>query len=228
MEARLNNMHRALNEKKRKRERFREAYGVLQSMSTQEMRDLDLENSDEIITLLCAKFGWKTLLLIGQLVSKLPLIISRQIEKQIISSSIVELSKTITLDELHLVKLLLARCTDFLEFSYEKSLAAMSISACIPLQRILYPPTTICYSCGSNLQLQNQRPARIAVFEKEGPVPGIKFTLRCRPCNLNYGFSMFGNGDNGYRFYKTRRPYIESSNVTYLARGLCLEQIYLA
>ena len=153
--------------------------------------------------------------------------ICSNIEECILAGSFPELEKFVTLDELHTVVEVLRKCQDFLDFSYEKSLVALSENAKIPLHRILYPPTTVCFTCGWSLQLQSQ-PASVTVFEKDKPLPGIKFTLKCRNCNFHYGYSMYGNNDEGYRFYPKRRPYIESSNVTMVSRGLCLEHICLA
>lgn len=227
MEAKLEKMLAASKERKRKRDRIREAIGVLQSTSLQELSDIEFENSDKIICLLTAKFGWKTVFLIGRLLSKLPSLIASQVEQHVLSGPVGKLAKCVTVDEIAVIKKLLSRCNDFLEFSFDSSLAEISKSSCFPLQRILYPPTTSCFTCGWTLQLQN-RPARISVFEKEGSLPGIKFTLKCRNCKINYGYSMYGNCEQGYRFYDSRQPYIESSNVVYLVRGLCVEQIYLA
>ncbi|KAJ7386008.1 hypothetical protein OS493_012341 [Desmophyllum pertusum] len=134
-----------------------------------------------------------------------------------------ELTRTITKDELRVIVELLRRCEDFLEFSFENSVSTIAINAAIPIQRILYPPVQLCLRCGWTLQLQSQ-PAIVTVFENHETFPGMKFSLKCRNCNIHYGYSMYGSGEDGYRFYPKRRPYVESSNVTYLARDLCLQQ----
>lgn len=226
MEARLTSMFAKSRERKRRRDVIDQAFEELRSTATQELTETNYTRSDDIIALLCVKFGWKTVFTVGRLLSQLPPVVASHIEQQILSGSFAELEKTLTLDEIHVIANMLRKCDDFLEFSYEKSLASISKTAGIPLHRILYPPTSVCFTCGWSLQLQSH-PARVTVFETVEPLPGVKFTLRCRNCNLHYGYSMYGNGEEGYRFYEKRRPYIESSNVTYLSRDLCLQQIRL-
>ena len=164
---------------------------------------------------------------VGRLLSNLPQVVASHIEQHILAGSFAELERTVTLDEIHVIVNMWRKCEDFQGFSFEHSLASISKKAEIPLHRILYSPTTVCLSCGWSLQLQS-KPAHVTVFETCQPLPGIKFSLRCRNCNLHYGYSMYGNGEKGYRLYEKRRPYIESSNVTYLSRDLCLQQICLA
>lgn len=227
MEAKLKARCAASKERKRKRDQMEEAISVLRSTTLQELRSIDFSKSDEVIAMLCLKFRWKTVFVLGRLLSKLPKVISSHIELQILAGSFPELEKMVTQEELHAVIDALQNCQDFLDFSYENSVVAISENAGIPLHRILFPPATICFTCGWSLQLQSQ-PAIVTVFEKDKPLPGIKFSLKCRNCNLHYGYSMYGNSDDGYRFYDKRRPYVESSNVTFVSRSLCLQHICLA
>lgn len=187
---------------------------------------LKFSKSDDLIAMLCVKFGWKMVFVLGRLLSILPQVISGNTEQRILAGSFPELEKMVTIDELHAVIDLLRKCQDFVDFSYEKSVVAISENAKIPLHRILFSPTTACFTCGWSVQLQSQ-PATVTVFEKDKPLPGIKFTLKCRNCNFHYSYSMNGNSEEGYRFDEKRRPYIESSNVTFVSRGSCLEQICL-
>lgn len=217
----------ASKDRKRANDRIGEAMSILRSVTLREMEDMSSESSCDIIALLCAKFGGKPLLVLGQLLSKLPSVISQQIEDKVLSASVGELGKSLTKEELAVMKSLLSRCEDFLQFSLDESLTEISRCASIPLRRILYPPTTTCFHCGWSLSQQN-RPAKVTVFEHSQPIPGLKFTLKCCNCKVNYGYSMFGDTDKGYKFYDKRRPYVESSNVSYLARELCLQQIHLA
>lgn len=227
MEGKLNKIFEAPKERKRKRDEFQEAFSVLRSASLHDLTEMDFASSDDIITVLSAKFGWRTVFVVGRLMSVLPSVISRHLEEKILAGMVGELTRTITKDELRVIIDLLRRCEDFLEFSYENSVSTIAINAAIPIQRILYPPIQLCLRCGWTLQLQSQ-PAIVTVFENHETFPGMKFSLKCRNCNIHYGYSMYGSGEDGYRFYAKRRPYVESSNVTYLARDLCLQQICLA
>ena len=227
MEAKLKARCTLSKERKRKRDQIEDALSVLRSISLQDLGNLEFSKSDDLIALLCVKFGWKTVFVLGRLLSILPRVICGNIEQRILEGSFPELEKMVTLDELHALNDVLRTCQDFIDFSYEKSVVAISANAKIPMHRILFPPTTTCFTCGWTLQMQSQ-PANVTVFEKDEPLPGIKFNLKCRNCNCHYGYSMYGNNDEGYRFYEKRRPYIESSNVTFVSRGLCLEHICLA
>ena len=227
MEAKLRARCAASKERKRKRDQLQEAISVLRSTPLQDLEGFEFSNSDEVLALLCLKFGWKTVFVLGRLLSNLPGVILSHIAQKIVAGSFPVLEKILTLEDVHAVVDALGKCQDFLDFDYETSVAAISESAGIPLHRIFFPPATICFTCGWSLQLQSQ-PALVTVFEEDNPLPGIKFALKCRNCNLHYGYSMYGNSDSGYRFYEKRRAYVEASNVTFVSRSLCLQHICLA
>ena len=137
-----------------------------------------------------------------------------------------EFGSVITKKEFRAIKELFRKFNAIQRFSYDEHIDAVSKKAGFPLHRILCPPTEVCLLCGWSLSLRNV--AYITLFDRETIVPGIKFLLRCQNCKVNYGYSMYGNTENGYKFYQEKRPYVEASNVTYLSRGLCLDQIHLA
>lgn len=86
--------------------------------------------------------------------------------------------------------------------------------------RFLVPPTTSCISCTKALS-GNHNPVKVTWFGLSGMEDAIKLSLRCRNCKLNYNFSQYGNGEQGYRYYDQPRDTIEASDVTYLDRMLC-------
>ena len=227
MEAKLQRLSQASKDRKRKHDRLKEALEVLQSATCDELTDMCFASSNDIITVLSAKFGWKSLFVLGRLVTKLPSGVSNQLNERLVAATVGELGRSTSLQEVTLMKALLNKCQDFLDFSYEDGLVDISQIASFPFRRILFPPTTVCFECGWNLSPQN-RPARVTVFENAETIPGIKFTLKCSNCKINFGYAMFGDTQRGYRFYNKPRPYVESSNVTYLDRRLCLQQIHLA
>ena len=178
MEALLKARCAASKERKRKRDEIGEGFSVLRATSLHDLRQMEFTNSEDIVAMLCIKFGWKTVFILGSLLSNLPQVITSHLEEHILAGSFGELEKIVTLDELHVLVELLRKYEEFLDFSYENSVAAISESAGIPLHRILYPPITACSTCGWSLQIQSQ-PASVTVFEKDEPLPGIKFSFKC-------------------------------------------------
>lgn len=92
-------------------------------------------------------------------------------------------------------------------------MAAISKCAVVPFNEILFPLTEVCFECPDGLSLQS-KPAHVIVFEKEGSFPGIKFSLKCQHCKTHYGFSMYGNINDGYKYYEESWSYIEASNAS--------------
>ena len=92
---------------------------------------------------------------------------------------------------------------------------------------ILAPPVTNCCNCKSLLIAQNKT-GTVTVFSGESLKTAMKLSLRCKDCKLNYGYSMFGNIQEGYHFYKEERPYVEASDGVFMERRLCLFQVSLA
>jgi len=86
--------------------------------------------------------------------------------------------------------------------------------------RYLVPPTTSCVCCHASLSLHND-PVSVRCFSLNGSQNGIKLTLRCKKCKLNYNYSQYGNVECGYHYYDKPRNYVEASDVTYLERELC-------
>ena len=70
--------------------------------------------------------------------------------------------------------------------------------------------------------------SNVTVFSMNTIKTAMKLCLRCQDCDINYGYSMFGNGKKGYRFYDEERPYVEATDEVFLERSLCLLQISLA
>ena len=175
MEAKLQRLSQASKDRKRKHDRLKEALEVLQSATCDELTDMCFASSNDIITVLSAKFGWKSLFVLGRLVTKLPSGVSNQLNERLVAATVGELGRSTSLQEVTLMNALLNKCQDFLDFSYEDSLADISQLASFPFRRILFPPTTVCFECGWNLSPQN-RPARVIVFENAETIPGIKFS----------------------------------------------------
>ena len=68
----------------------------------------------------------------------------------------------------------------------------------------------------------NHDPTRVICFTLMGPIPAQKITLRCKSCELNYRYEMYGGAKiGGYRYYDDSRDYISASNVIYVHVELC-------
>lgn len=227
MEQRLKLNLDAARGQKRKREQIEEALSTIRAFSLFELSAMDSLAADDVATVLCAKLGWKTFLVVQNFLLKLPKIAFKQIQSRFMTALARELSIVIDLSDMSVVRALTNKHRDLACFSLDECLDSVSKRAGIPFQRILTPPTEICLSCGCNLSLQSQ-PAYITVFEKDGPFPGMKFSLKCQKCKTHYGYSCYGGSANGYKFYDDERCYVEASNISYLSRSLCLEHAYLA
>ena len=74
--------------------------------------------------------------------------------------------------------------------------------------------------CRCSMRLSSHHePTVVACYTIRGPCCALKLNLRCHQCipNVNYGYSMYGNKTEGYKFYEEPRPFIEASNCTYLS-----------
>ena len=226
MESKLCQLAAASRVTKRKLQRVEEALLTLKSLSISELSEVGLDCSDDSYPLLCAKLGWSATFILGRLTSSLPKVLPQDLEEKILTGLSMEFGSVITKNEFRAIKELFRKFNAIQRFSYDEHIDAVSKKAGFPLHRILCPPTEVCLLCGWSLSLRNV--AYITPFDRETIVPGIKFLLRCQNCKVNYSYSMYGNTENGYKFYQEKRPYVEASNVTYLSRGLCLDQIHLA
>lgn len=69
---------------------------------------------------------------------------------------------------------------------------------------ILAPQVTNCCNCESLLVAQNKI-CTVTVFSGESVRTAMKLSLRCKDCKLNYGYSVFGNIQEGYHFLQRRK-----------------------
>lgn len=90
----------------------------------------------------------------------------------------------------------------------------------MPHLRFLGPPAVSCYQCHSPL-CANNSPTSIVFYSQDGPIPASKIILRCTRCKLNYHPEMFGNGEEGYRYYDRIQPIVKCTQQAYMERHLC-------
>ena len=60
----------------------------------------------------------------------------------------------------------------------------------IPHLAFLGPPVASCFTCDSQLRSHNP-PSTVVCYGFDGPIPGLKITLRCVKCGLNYRYILF-------------------------------------
>ena len=92
---------------------------------------------------------------------------------------------------------------------------------------LLTPPSNTCSVCSRLLTLHN-KPCDVAVYSLCGKTKGLKFSLRCECCKINYNYDRYGNKSTGWCLYKTSRPLVEATDVCFLDRILLEFQCTLA
>ena len=90
----------------------------------------------------------------------------------------------------------------------------------VPTNMFLCPPLSNCIHCDASLQIHHE-PTVVTCYTWDGPIPALKLTLRCKPCNLNYRYEQYGNSTDGYRYYSQTQPMVMASQVAYVDRTCC-------
>ena len=90
---------------------------------------------------------------------------------------------------------------------------------------VLAPPVGNCVNCLSNkgkgyALKQNNKMVKIKYISTKGVLMKQKLCLRCTKCGLNYNYSKYGNGDQGYRFYDEQRSAVEANDCTFVNRTI--------
>ena len=57
---------------------------------------------------------------------------------------------------------------------------------------LLTPPVSLCVACNQVLA-GHDKPCDVTIYGLRGKVPGIKFSLCCDHCKLNYNYNQYGN-----------------------------------
>ena len=91
----------------------------------------------------------------------------------------------------------------------------------------LSPPVQRCIKCNTSLQCHN-KPSEVMVYKMDGAMKTLNMCWRCENCDLNYNYCRFGDKKDGYQFYDIERPYIQSTNCSFVDRQLCRYQIFLS
>lgn len=92
---------------------------------------------------------------------------------------------------------------------------------------VLAPPVNQCYDCNHHLTFNHL--TQVKCYTLSGANDITKVTLRCKGCGISYNYAHFGDkGDLGFRYYPTRRQYVEVSDTVYFHRQLLELQCALA
>ncbi|XP_020629007.1 uncharacterized protein LOC110066146 isoform X2 [Orbicella faveolata] len=109
---------------------------------------------------------------------------------------------------------------------YSRSLQNVDISSRgFPV--LLTPPIGVCIVCSDTLSEHNKT-CDVTIYGLLGKVAGLKFSLRCDRCKLNYNYDRYGNRARGWCLYEGQRPLVEASDVCFVDRKLLEFQCALA
>lgn len=75
-----------------------------------------------------------------------------------------------------------------------------------------------CTKCKSLLISQNKM-CTVTVFSLQKVQSAMKLSCRYKDCKLNYGYSKFGNAEEGFHFYEVQGPYVEASDDVFLDKA---------
>ena len=107
--------------------------------------------------------------------------------------------------------------------SYRNKVIVSSIS--FPV--LLSPPVGICLVCSHTLTEHN-RACDVVIYGLLGKASGLKFSLRCDQCKINYNYDQYGNKTRGWCLYEGIRPLVEASDVCFVEWKLLDLQCALA
>ena len=222
----------ARKEKKRKIDECQVALNVIRSSRLCDIIQAKWPE-DDILAFLRAKYGQSTLEIARTALQNIrPINLFAQHKKTKTEFGIVSVvvNAGVPENEVEQFVELLSLCENYLAFSLNEALEETYKKIGVPCV-LLTPPYTLmndgCLICGSELRTHNDS-CGVTIFKITGPVLGRKVCWKCTGCGLNYNYSMYGNTENGYKFYANPRPLIEASNVTYVDRLICNYQIQLA
>ena len=88
---------------------------------------------------------------------------------------------------------------------------------------ILAPPVGNCLNCVSSRKSgyalkQNNKMTTVKYISQNGILTKRKICLRCTKCGVNYNYSKYGSGKEGYRFYAEERAAVEANDSTFVHR----------
>lgn len=92
---------------------------------------------------------------------------------------------------------------------------------------LLTPPTGVCIVCSDTLNEHNKA-CDVSIYGLLGKVAGLKFSLRCDRCKINYNYDRYEGRTRGWCLYEGQRPSVEASDVCVVERKVLELQCALA
>ena len=205
----------SITERKRKRSDISEGLERLKNVSLANLSDLcSVLSKDDILWLLQAKLP--NALRLAEIVRALPSAIPKGAKNTLLNYYFKTFAVAGEIDREKFVNVLLFCTADEQKSGND-----------VTEMEILVPLISNCIKCKSPLISQNKM-CTVTVFSLQKVKSAMKLSCRCKDCKLNYGYSMFGNAEEGFHFYEVQHPYVEASDDVFLDRRLCLFQVSLA
>ena len=190
------------------RDKIGDAIVTISSLSLEELKKARLPENIVLATLLL-KYDYNLLESIRTSLVEVPEQFSSW-RKQLVKERVIEVCPSASyrheLDAI--IETVGTCCPEFIKFATK---------AFAPKRKFLAPPSFVCHEC-SGVLTANNPPSNICYYGLEGAIPGLKVDLRCRRCKINYGYTTYGNTEDGYRYYKFVRENVEASDVVYIDR----------
>ena len=205
-----------VTERKRKRCDIKEGLQRLKNVPISDLQDLCSALDKEAI-LMVVQAKLPNAIRLAEIIRAIPSAMPKATKDKLLAYYLKKLGPVGDIDIQRLVNVLLF-CTSDLPRNSSNGVEEIEILA---------PPVTNCCKCKSLLVAQNNI-CTVTVFSAVSVKTAMKLSLRCKDCKLNYGYSMFGNIEKGYHFYKEKRPCVEASDEVFMERSLCLFQVSLA
>lgn len=199
---------------KRKRSDLLEALEIVKKVTLSELSQLrNMLSKDDLLCLIQVKIP--NALKLADIVRSMPQVMPQAARKTMLSFYFRKLCKVA--EEIDFES-----CLNLLLFCIDERLPDVDHYV-----EILAPPVNTCTNCSKSLSTHNKM-CSVTVFSMTTIKTAMKLSLRCPDCEINFGYSMFGNVNKGYRFYDEQRPYVEASDEVFLERSMCFFQISLA
>ena len=211
--------------RKRRKDQLQEALDSIADYELTEVCNLQDERLVEVILL--SKFQPDDLLTISYLVSQLPATLPISLTESIVGEVVTSAPLNVSRAEANTLYRIFLKFPGLLMSRQPKTAPHLLFNCKSPLFLVLVPPCSACLGCDGRLSLSSS-PSNVTIFTLEDAIPGIKIALKCQRCNIRYGYALYGDTTNGYKFYDNPRTFVEASTRTYLHRKLCLSKIFLA
>ncbi|KAJ7357512.1 hypothetical protein OS493_025029 [Desmophyllum pertusum] len=184
-----------ITERKRKRSDIQEGLERLKNVSVSELSDLcSVVSKEDILWLLQAKVP--NALRLAEIVRAMPSAMPKATKNTLLAYYLNKFATAVGEIDFDKFVNVLQFCTADQQQKSGSEVTEMEILA---------PPIRNCTKCKSPLISQNKM-CTVTVFSLQNVKSAMKLSCRCKECKLNFGYSMFGNVEEGYHFYQKSDP----------------------